>query len=155
VSVDGVNVLLDESGKKKGRPAERPRGGAKAKNPDESPSAYKNAMVGSISFYGEVPVDEKAPQRLCSIYTAHMPEDKAPTFKGWFEAELAAIHARLPDGVVKVLINDGARNIWKYIEGNPLFDGYEQIVDYWHVVEHVSLAAEALFGKGSEEGKRW
>lgn len=44
-SLDGVNVLLNQAGKKKGRPLERP---VKENIPA---STYKNVMCGSISHY--------------------------------------------------------------------------------------------------------
>jgi hypothetical protein len=150
-SLDGANVLLNEPGAKRGRPAERPQGGD-APSPQ---TAYRNAMVGSISFYGAVPPGHKGPQRLACRYTSHMPEDHALTFKRKFEAELDAAERYAPPGVVKVLVCDGARSIWNYIEQNERFDDYEKIIDYWHTLEHLSLAAEALFGKGSKESTAW
>jgi len=150
-SMDGANVLLNEPGKKRGRPAERPKGG----DGTASKTSYKNAMVGSLSFYGAVKEGEKCPQRLRTRYTAHMPEDLAPTFKRMFEAELGAAEALCEEGVAKIILCDGARSIWTYIEGNPRFAGYETLIDYWHAIEHLSLAAEALFGKDTAEAKAW
>ncbi|HDP33965.1 MAG TPA: hypothetical protein ENN29_02525 [Candidatus Hydrogenedentes bacterium] len=150
-SMDGVNVLLNEPGKKRGRPAERP-GGEAAK---ETPTAYKNAMVGTCSFYADVRKDEHCPERLATRYVAQMPEEHALTFKAKFEAELEAAEAQCPSNTVKVMLCDGARGIWTYIDGNTRYDGYEKLVDYWHTIEHLSLAAEALFGKGSPEGAAW
>jgi len=149
-SMDGVNVLLNQPGVKKGRPAERPKGS----RPVVSPTSYKNAMVGSVSFYGEVPEGEKTPERLASRYIAHMPEDGAATFKGRFEAELAAGEAQVPDAI-KVLLCDGARGIWNYAANTAMYADYEWLVDYWHAVEHLSKASEALFGKDSQEGAMW
>lgn len=150
-SMDGANVLVNEPGKKRGRPAERPRGGGE----EEPKTSYKNAMAGSFSFYGAVKAGEKCPQRLRTRYAVQMPEDLAPTFKRLFEAELDAAEALCDDDVVKVILCDGARSIWNYIEGNERFAGYETLIDYWHAVEHLSLAAEALFGKGSDKAKAW
>ena len=151
MSMDGANVLLNEKGKKRGRPAERPKGDADK----ERTTAYKNAMVGSISFYGAVKEGEKCPQRLDCRYTSHMPEDGALAFKAKFEAELAAAEAQCPAAVKKVILCDGARPIWNYVENNGCFEDYEKLIDYWHSVEHLSLAAEALFGKGTDEAKTW
>ena len=150
-SMDGVNVLLNEKGKKRGRPAERPKDGEDT----EKPTAYKNAMVGSISFYGEVKEGKKCPERLDCRYVSHMPEAGAATFKEKFEAELAADLACCPADVKKVLLCDAARPLWNYAEGNEFFDDFEKLIDYWHAVEHLSLAAEALFGKGTHEAKAW
>jgi hypothetical protein len=151
-SLDGVNVLLTEPGVKRGRPAERP--GVQAAD-EESSTCYKNAMVGSISLYGEVPEDEKTPERLVSRYAARMPEDRAPTLKRKFEAELLVLEKRLKSDVVRILLNDGARGLWKYADENPLFDDYEKLVDFHHAEEHLSRAAETLFGKSSKKAARW
>lgn len=150
-SLDGVNVLLNEAGAKRGRPAERPKGGG-----EHTPqTAYRNATVGSISFYGAVPEGQKGPQRLSCRYTSHMPEDHALAFKAKFEAELDAAERLVPADTVRVLVCDGARSIWNYLQQTERFADYEKIIDYWHTLEHLSLAAEALFGKGSEEATRW
>ena len=151
-SLDGVNVLLREKNTaQRGRPVERPGGG----NPQSPNSSYRNATVGAISLYGSVEQGETTPQRLRARYVAHMPEESAPTLKAKFEAELDAIELLLPEETVKVLVCDGARNLWNYIEQNERFNDYEKIIDYWHALEHLSAAAEALFGKGSEQGKSW
>ena len=65
-SLDGVNVLLAEPGPKRGRPAERPH--ESVEETEIAPTCYKNAMVGSISWYGEVPEGEVCPERLASRY---------------------------------------------------------------------------------------
>lgn len=150
-SMDGVNVLLDEPGEKRGRPAERPKGAGE----HAGKTSYKNAMVGAISFYGEVPEGEKRPERLATRYVSHMPEDRAPTFKARFEAEVETASAQCPSHITKVVLCDGARGIWNYIEGQPHFEDFEKLIDYWHAAEHLSLAAEALFGKGSKEAAQW
>jgi hypothetical protein len=107
-------------------------------------TAYRNAMAGTVSVYGAVPEGEKRPQRLHTHYVSNMPEEHAATFKGKFEEELSAAEAQLAPDTVKVLICDGARSIWKYAHKSGRFDGYEKLVDYWHTLEHLSLAAEAL-----------
>jgi hypothetical protein len=150
-SLDGANVLLWERGVKRGRPAERP-----GQRPDtEQPTAYKNAMVGSVSFYGPVPDGQQGPTRLQSRYVARMPEERAPTFKEHFEAELAHAEAQVGEAVTKVLVLDGARGLWKYLEERECFAGYEKIIDFFHATEHLSTAAEALFGKQSRQAGKW
>ena len=150
-SLDGANVLMrDAEGAKRGRPAERP--GLDARQADTT--AYKNAMVGSVTFYGDAVAEDKTPERLCTRYVSHMPEERATTFKTKFGAELAAAEAKT-DNVTKVLICDGARGIWKYVDESGRYTGYEKLIDYWHTLEHLSLAAEALFGKGTNEAKYW
>lgn len=149
-SMDGANLMMREPGAKRGRPAERPLERTQSDN-----TAYRNAMAGTVSVYGAVREGEKRPQRLQTRYVSHMPEPQAPTFKTKFEQELSAAEALAPPDVVKVLLCDGARSLWKYAEGNARFQDYEMLVDYWHTLEHLSLAAEALFGKSSKQGRAW
>lgn len=151
VSLDGANVLLREPGVKQGRPGERPG----TRSGTEQPTAYKNAMVGSVSFYGAVPEGHKTPERLESRYVARMPEDRAPTFKSHLEAEVAHAQQLAPGDAIKVLLLDAARGLWSYAERAPIFKGYEKAVDFFHTAEHLSLAAEALFGKTSSEAGAW
>ena len=150
-SLDGANVLLNEPGVKRGRPHERPTG----REDGETSTSYKNAMVGSISFYGDVPEGERTPQRLDCHYTSHMPEDHATTFKKQFEAEMADAESKCGPEVIKVLLLDGARPLWNYVENTALFHDYEKCIDYCHTLEHLSRASEALFGKSSTEAKSW
>jgi hypothetical protein len=150
-SLDGVNVLLNEPGVKRGRPAERPQDAESS----ESPTCYKNAMVGSVSWYGEVAEGEVCPERLTTRYVARMPEAGAKTFKSEFERELADAEDKLGEEVPKLLLCDGARSLWNYADRNAQFDDYEKLVDFYHASEHLSKAAEALFGKGSERGQTW
>jgi hypothetical protein len=152
-SMDGVNVLLSEPGKKMGRPNERPHEDASRKT--LSPTCYKNAMVGSVSFYGEVPEGKTSPKRLASRYAARMPEDRAPTLKAKFEQELQQTESRLSDDVARIALCDGARSLWTYIDDNSRYDDYEKLVDYHHAAEHLSKAAEAVFGKGSRKAQNW
>ena len=152
-SMDGVNVLLSEPGKKMGRPNERPHEGKSRETP--APTCYKNAMVGSVSFYGEVPEGDMSPERLISRYTARMPEDRAPTLKAKFERELQETESRLSDDVVRIALCDGARGLWTYIDDNRQYDEYEKLVDYHHTTEHLSRAAEAIFGKGARKAQAW
>lgn len=151
LSMDGVNVLLREPGPCKGRPKERPD----LKLKDKEPTSYRNAMVGSISFYGEVPPEEKSPERLKTLYVSHMPEERAITFKQRFEDEVKEVEKKGGADSIRVALCDGSRSLWKYIDSNPLYEGYEKLLDFYHTSEHLSNAAEALFGKGLPEAKRW
>jgi len=84
-----------------------------------------------------------------------MPEDRAPTLKAKFEQELAETGSRLGADVVRIALCDGARGLWTYLDDNSQYDNYEKLVDYHHATEHLSKAAEALFGKGSQKAQDW
>lgn len=150
-SLDGATVMLKEKGAALGRPPERP-----TKDAGKVPAtAYRTAMVGSISYYG-VPAEEgKTPQRILSQYVAQMPEDHWPTFKTRLEAELAHLERTCPKEVPRLLLLDGARPLWNYVEQSPQFEHHHKIIDFWHTTEHLSLAAEALFGKGTVQAQKW
>jgi hypothetical protein len=150
VSMDGANVLMREPGGKRGRPAERPMEMRQSDN-----TAYRNAMVGTVTLYGAVQEGEKTPERLSTRYVARMPEENARTFKAQLEAEVAAVIQPLAPEVPKVFLCDAARSIWKYREASPLFSTFEPLVDCCHALEHLSLAAEALFGKATKEARQW
>jgi hypothetical protein len=150
VSVDGATVLLNEPGLRFGRPAERPGG----KGPEQTPTSYRVSMVGSVSYYGAPPEPGETMERLETRYVAHMPEERCPTFKSMLEAEVVDAQAQAPPGIPRILLLDGAREIWNYLDSNPLFDNYHRCIDYWHTLEHLSVAAEALFGN-SDEAKAW
>jgi hypothetical protein len=36
-----------------------------------------------------------------------------------------------------------------------LFEDFEKIIDFFHTTEHLSNAAEAIFGQGNPEGDQW
>jgi ribosomal protein S12 len=156
VSLDGVNVLLREPGKKKGRPNERPG----EHDEGDSPTSYRNAMVGAISYYGTQTRKFRGarllvPRRLGGVYTARMPQYRATTFKQYFQREVALADIRVGVDAVRIVLIDGARNLWNYVDNNPMFDDYEKLVDFYHATEHLSKAAEAIFGKGSSKARRW
>ena len=156
VSMDGANVLLQEPGKKKGRKRQRPGERKKATEGSfDSPTSYKNATVGSVTLYGEVPEGEKTPERLQSRYLARMPEDKATTLKKQLEREVEMTLSRLPPDVTKIFLSDAAQGIRKEIDTNPLFADFEKIIDYFHTTEHLSNAAEAIWGKDNQDGEVW
>jgi hypothetical protein len=151
-SADGVNVLLREKGSCNRRPAERP---GKSGEDDQCLAMYRNAMVGSISFYSGEMIDDE-PQRLSSRYVSRMPQDKAVEFKKTFEQEIGHILADpVSETMKKVLLLDGSRALWAYTQSNELFGDFIPVIDFYHVTEHLSRAAEALFGKCSAEADTW
>lgn len=147
-SLDGSNVRLTEPGGRLGR---RPVGASH----EPEKTCFKNAMVGSVSLYGEVPQDEKAPERLQSKYVSHMPEENFPTFREKFEAEVCETLAKCDPHIIKVLATDASTILKGYIESHPVLREFELIVDYQHATDHLRMASEALFGKGTQEAKRW
>ncbi len=52
-----------------------------------------------------------------------------------------------------VALGDGAPWIWSLVE--ELFPGCTQILDWFHVDEHIAAAARVLYGENTEEAARW
>ena len=150
-SLDGANLLLREPGKKKGRKTQRPVGSGAAG--DEKNTSFRNAMVGAFSFYEHD--DEGKPQRISSSYIARTPEEKAPVFKQEFERTITHYQNVSDDTVTRIFLCDGHRAIWNYAYHCPVLKDHLFLVDFYHTTEHLSKAAEAIFGTSSEYGKRW
>jgi hypothetical protein len=150
-SLDGVYVRLDEAGVKQGRPIDRPG----PPTASETPTCFKRAMVGSLSFYGAALEASTPPERLATRYVAEMPEEKAGTLKARFKAEIRHVEVGLAPSVKKVLLCDGERSLWTYAQQSPLFTDYQMLVDFYHTCEHLAKAAEALWGTGSAKAKQW
>lgn len=147
-SLDGTNLRLAERGPKPGRPIAGDDG-------ELAPTCFKNAMVGTVSLYGDVPPEETTPTRLQTRCVARMPEESSPTFRRHFEVEVADTLARCGPDVQRVLVLDAAKSLWSYIESQPLFTDFQKIVDFHHAVEHLATASDALFGKGTDAAKTW
>ena len=151
-SMDGVNVLLREKGVKKGKKNQRPK---IKKTTEKKNTCYKNAMVGTISFYERRKEDKKHPNRLETKYISRMPEEKAVNFKKQFENQLKDTLKKCDNNIDKLLLFDGARGLWNYAAGNDLYNDFEKLIDFYHTTDHLSKAAEALFGKKNEKANKW
>ena len=151
-SLDGVNVLLNENGKKKGRPLERPT--SKGNIPS---SSYKNVMCGSISHYRITKEKgEKMPQRVGTKYIARMPEKYYPAFKREFEEE---IRSASPDpSVAKLVITDAHKSISGYFKKHKKFMQYANYAENgWPIGSGVIEAAckSVVKQRMCRSGQRW
>lgn len=152
-SLDGVNVLLNEKGKKKGRPKERPDN---LKSSSTTKSSYKNATCGSISLYNidyQDDMDHKKARRMMTKYVSRMPEENYTTFKHEFEQEIT--HCITGEPSIKIILTDGHNSIKGYIKDNPFYEDFIWLLDFYHAAEHLSKLAELIFGKSNEKGKKW
>lgn len=153
VSLDGVNVMLREPGTRKRRPKTRP-GHELSEN---GASCYKNAGVATLSFYKPSAGEDNriALQRQRTIVAAHAPEDRMKALKKELEQEVNHWVNIASPNTEKVVVMDGARGLWSYIDDCKLFKGWVQIVDFHHCCEHLSKLAEEIFGKSSAKGRKW
>ena len=54
---------------------------------------------------------------------------------------------------VRAFIADGSHWLWNLAQGR--FTGAIQIVDFWHVCQHVSQCGNVFWGEGTEEARQW
>ena len=151
VSWDGVTVPLREPAPKRGRPAERPMATAT----DPAPTAWKEAGVGMVATY-LTPLDSEVeePERVDVRYAARMPEAKMTTLvNGLVEQTDRALQQGGYDH--RVVLADGKREIWRIVDEHGVFEGFTRILDFYHAAQHLSMAAEYLFGKASAKADRW
>ncbi|MCP3924292.1 MAG: ISKra4 family transposase [Desulfobacterales bacterium] len=95
---------------------------------------YREAMVGTIALYNA------AGERLYTQYTASAPEYGKKTFFNTFRVELNTVSQYYPDAKI-IGIADGAKENWTFLEEYTT----EQILDYFHATEYLSLASDCIF----------
>ena len=114
-----------------------------------SPAGYREVGCGTVSFF-----DDEG-NRLSTVRYARVPEHKKATLKEELRAELESIFNVRPD-LTLVLLADGAEDNWGFLRSLPEVVGAEgshEVVDVFHVLEHVKKASDAFYGEGSAEGK--
>ena len=147
VSWDGVTVPLREKANKMGRPAERP--GIRTTN--DSQTAWKEAGVGVTSIYRQ---SDGGPERIDGRYYARMPE---PGMKCLLRQQEQTVTTLLEfrDFREKAILCDGKPAIWRAADQMEVYDDFTRILDFFHATEHLSKAAEAIFGKQVSKATDW
>lgn len=108
---------------------------------------YKEAMCGTIALY------DRRGERLSTEYLGAMPETGKADFTNRFTARVARVLALYPKAL-HVVLSDGAIWNWRLIKEH--YPEAIWILDFWHAAQHLSQAADAIFGAGpSEEKSAW
>jgi hypothetical protein len=108
---------------------------------------YKEAMCGTIALYNQ------RAERLSTEYLGAMPESGKADFTKRFTARVAQVVALYPKAL-HVVLSDGALWNWQLIKEH--YPEAIWILDFWHAAQHLSQAAEAIFGAApSEEKSAW
>ena len=112
----------------------------------------------------------QARKGVATYLTPLKPEDPETEGARAHRRALRGSHARSQDGdadrrtggadrarffLHRVVLADGKRQIWNTVYEYPVFDDFTRVLDFYHAAEHLSKAAEHLFGKGSDQAKRW
>ena len=126
-----------------------------ATDTDTAPTAWKEAGVGMVATY-LTPLDPQTeePERVDVRYAARMPEVKMKTLvNGLVDQTVRAMQQSCYDHLV--VLADGRREIWRTVDEHAEFDGFIRILDFYHAAQHLSMAAEHLFGKAAVKADRW
>jgi hypothetical protein len=140
---------MREPGVKTGRPPERPG----IRKEASTPTTWREAGVTSLSIYGGLSDDGKPIREDCQ-YLARMPENGMRTMLDRMLAQVGQLRATRKFSEV-IVICDGKPAIWSVAETAPELEGATLILDFYHAIEHLSKAAEAIFGKRKAEADEW
>lgn len=88
-------------------------------------------------------------QAEASTYIAHLGGPEEFGLKLWTEA----LKRHFPAAYEKVCVSDAAHWIWNLCQ--DYFPEAQQVVDWYHAVEHLHTAAHHLCGEGTDKAKRW
>lgn len=91
---------------------------------------------------------ERATARAAS-YIAHLGGPEVFGEKLWAEGQRRQLHTAYD----KACVSDAAQWIWGLCE--DYFPEAEQIVDWYHALQHLHAAAAALYGEATDEAKQW
>lgn len=117
-------------------------------------TAWKEAGVGRVSVYGEPDEQDGRPPLLDSRCFARMPEAGMKTLIDEIVSCVATTRAQRPIERVAVIC-DGKDSIWKAAASCRELDGSVFILDFYHASQTLAGAANAIFGDGTPEARRW
>ena len=117
-------------------------------------TTWKEAGVGRLSIYSEPSEEDGKPSVIDSRYFARMPESGMPTLIKQVATCVAEVGAQRTFDHVAVIC-DGKDSIWNVAEKRSEFDGAVFILDFYHASQTLSAVADAIFGQGTDEARRW
>lgn len=117
-------------------------------------TTWKEAGVGRVSVYGALDEEDGRPPLLDSRCFARMPESGMKTLIDDIVSCVATTRAQRPIERVAVIC-DGKDAIWKAAKKRRELDGSIFILDFYHASQTLAGAANAIFGDGTSEARRW
>ena len=117
------------------------------KNGDEviEKEGWREASCGTVT-----PRDDDG-NRLLSRYIGRLPEGKKKILKTQIRQELDHLRSQDPD-LKLVVTADGEKGNWTFSE---TLDPDVEVLDFWHAIEKLHVAAEAAFGSDEKARKKW
>jgi hypothetical protein len=105
---------------------------------------WREAMTGSISLYN------RSGDRLHTIYIGAAPEYGKAAFFERMEREISHVKRLYPTARY-IGIADGAKTNWDFLAKHV----DEQILDFYHVSEYMTQAADAMFADNAQARHAW
>jgi len=135
VSLDGVLVPMKD-GERKAKRAEAEEQGRETRGP----AGYQEASCATLTLY------DGNRENLRTLRISRMPETGKEALKESLSQELAHVLNQKPK-LELVKLADGARDNWTYL--SKRLPAGEEVVDFYHAVEHLSTALAAAHGEES------
>ena len=114
-------------------------------NGKEVPAGWREASCGVAAL-----LDAEG-NMLQSVYLGRLPEAGKESLKAQLSRQLFHWLRQRPD-LKLVVIADGARDNWTFLDS---LGPDVTVLDAWHAVQHLKVAADAAFGEGSPEAMAW
>ena len=114
--------------------------------------AWHEASVGTVTFF------DKDGEHLQTTYLGRMPEAHKATLEEQLTEEAAYIAANRPD-LLPIFASDGAEGQWAALERihltlpETMQAKAVDLLDLFHMGEHLQDAADAIYGKGSPKAR--
>ena len=100
---------------------------------------------------GTVTLRDDDGNRLLSRYIGHLPEGKKKSLKTQIRQEPDHLRSQNPD-LKLVVTADGEKGNWTLSE---TLDPDVEVLDFWHAIEKLNVAADAAFGSDEKARKKW
>ena len=105
---------------------------------------YRQAMVGTVTLYAA------DGERLHTIYVAATPEYGKATFQQRLRREVEHVRGLYPEALLTG-VADGAADNWGFLGGYT----DDQVIDFYHAVHYLRLAARAASPRSVPGRERW
>ena len=109
-------------------------------------TAWREASVATLTCY------DAEGERLNTLYLGQMPEARKATLKDQLATELEHVLSLCPDLRVTA-VADAAADNWPFL--SQYAPAEFQLIDYFHVCQHLGNAAEYIFPHDDAARKKW
>ena len=141
VSLDGVLVPMMDGQRQEKRASAEAEG-----KKTRGTAGYSEASCGTVSFY------DAEGELLSTIRMGRMPEKKKVTLKSMLQSEVQKVLDERPD-LRLIKMADGALDNWRFLSDPEMLPAGEEVVDFYHACEHLSVAFKAAYGESNPKAK--